>query len=330
VELSVDVANVPGPATNRIEISAPELFLAIDLLGLGVGESAFPLPLPVPAGRTLRIHALEFGYTESPDVVTLPHHWAMQEVGPLTGPGSVVLDFSTTPAPEEATGSFDLPTRPASPLRTDFSFGWVRSSRSGTELDPGGHLRPPERIGCGIASSMTRSTDRNSIEYEMDWMPAPSGMEPITKFSLFRTWDWAGLEFLNRTSSVHVAGYPPEGHQGFTFLDVPEVTNPETAVVAHPLHGEPFEWNLFDSGVIPTLYVFRKIGDTGRDAVDYLWQITAPTDATSLVVPEPPSTIDAAAILGTRRLQARIGLYDPDPGDCLYKNSQSDPFIVQP
>ncbi|MCK7477914.1 MAG: hypothetical protein M0C28_11170 [Candidatus Moduliflexus flocculans] len=88
-------------------------------------------------------------------------------------------------------------------------------------------------------------------------------------------------------------GYPTDGAQAFTLLDMPELTNPEAPLVAHPLHGEPFAWNLFDTDVFPTLMVLSRTGIN-------LWSVAAPADAT---------TPDRAGAAGRRghRCCARYG-----------------------
>jgi hypothetical protein len=231
-----------------------------------------------------------------------------------------VFDFASAQTEDTVVGSFDLPARTDCPLRNDIAYSLVRA---GLLADPGGHVGPLDFWVSGAASRMTRSSDGDSVDYEMTWLPLPDGFEPVWIVTLFQSWDWG----LGHVSVVDLPGYPAEGHQDITFTDIPVVTNPETAVISHPLHGEPFEWELFESGVTPTLYV---LGPAATMQDKFLWRITAPTDATSLTVPEPPGAIDAEAILGTVRVQGRIGLVANDPGDALSKHSMSSVFLIQP
>jgi hypothetical protein len=165
--------------------------------------------------------------------------------------------------------------------------------------------------------------DGNTVDYDIIFAMPGFADSPLVRYSVNPPAGGGDSYF----AMVDADGYPTAGLQTFAFLDLPVVTNPASAVVAHPLHGEAFEWELFDTGVTPTLQI-HKVGEGMPDTG--VWWITAATDATTLTVPEPPSGTDVAAVLGTGRLFGALGIRADDPGDGLARYSQANTFRIQP
>ncbi|MBN1772621.1 MAG: hypothetical protein JXB32_15230 [Deltaproteobacteria bacterium] len=277
-------------------------------------EATLPQTLLAPPGVPLTVAGAEWRFEELPDGFVQPLRPFCRELEPIDGPGSVVVDLATLPAPDTAVGSFRLPARADSPLRDDIFYGWVFDD---VLLDPARRLQPLERGSFGAPTRSTRAADGETIEYEWAWA-AREGSTLVTVFDLRDAWARE-----DRYSAVYLAGHPPDGPQDFTFLETPTVLVPASILVRHPLH-DAIEWESYDSGVTPTLYV----EGTRFGVKVVLWQVTAPTGATTLSVPEPPGAIDATSVLGTGLARGRIGLVADDPGALVAKYSQSRRFTV--
>jgi len=140
-------------------------------------------------------------------------------------------------------------------------------------------------IGRGTSSQV--STDGNTCDFEYQRVEVPGVDDPITYYAIID-----GGAFAFRSVS-RVEGYPTDGPQDVTFVDLPSLVTPTSA----PLH-EPIEWEVFDSDV----YVRLRIVRNGKE----VWNVTTATDATTLSVPEPPSTFDVAVELGSGTLMGEL------------------------
>jgi hypothetical protein len=237
----------------------------------------------------------------------------------LSGPATEEIDFASAAPTVAVSGSFGVPARAGSPVRSDPNlYGnvldfWARN--------PGGHFVFHGGPNIGWPTHMARSADGDSIEYDLSYA-ALAAFPPVVTLLYVYGPTTAGGEA--RVSEAYLEGVPADGVQAFTLLDVPQVTTPESPITSHPLLS-PIEWELFDTGVTPTIY----IRDPAREFRD-VWWITAQSNATTVTVPEPPSVVDIATVLGTARLRGQLGIVADDPGDVEVLRSQSDPFIVQP
>jgi hypothetical protein len=277
--------------------------------------------LAVVPGTTFTLSAAYASYVELPNGLDLPlHGMIVRQEGPYAVDSDVDVDFTTLTPSTSVLGSFARPTRTGSSLRT--SAAYVEVSTSWTP-NPGRHFLPIIGDQIGWPTHLETSADGVTVDYEVTHASPDFAASPAVRYYCIRDYSWGGG---GHFTMVDVGGYPTEGAQTFVLLDLPEMTDPVDPAVTHPLH-TPFAWELFDAGVTPTLYVRSSrvvVADTN------LWWITATTDATTLTVPEPPSGVDVAAVLGTEELHGVLGILADDPGDVRARYSESDAFLIQP
>jgi len=259
--------------------------------------------LPVMPGQDFTLVALESSIASGGtgrEVDRTIHGWLMADHTAVTAPATIALDFTSPVTPSTVHGSFTLPARVGSRLRTaGYGLVSVYSDTSYTGL-----------IGNSTYSDV--SADGNSIDYDVEWVE-PAGLEPATVFFVV-----SGDEF---TRAI-VEGYPTAGAHDAGLLDLPVLTVPATASTRHPLH-DPMQWELYDTGVRVVVYVIRD------DQV--VWVVRAADDSTTLTVPDAPSTADTATLLGTGLLEGTLYLVQRDPTDSYtQKMSGGRMILLQP
>ncbi|MBN1770603.1 MAG: hypothetical protein JXB32_05020, partial [Deltaproteobacteria bacterium] len=320
----------PDPRAGRVELTVSAVNMTDvshpwEVMAVGVdqvyasGGGAFDLVIDVPPGTPLTLHAGEWeGWTLTADGLdNVIYSWVAQEVAPISGPATAEIDFAAPALPSTTvSGSFPLPADPDSPLRQRDAYVVVWTMIG---PNPGRHFLPVATTGLGGPTHIGRSVDGDSVEYTVQYVTPPGAVGPVTRYTMETLGSSGGAPY----SCVDVAGYPASGAQTFTHLEVPTVHAPTTV---HALH-DPVEWDLFDGGVTPTLHI-----RTTRVAVcdTDVWRVSAPTDATSLVVPQPPAGFDTVALLGTDLIRGRIGILADDPGDLQANYAESGCFLVQP
>jgi hypothetical protein len=201
------------------------------------------------------------------------------------------------------TGSFPMPARAESRLRTD-GVGWILGNISSGS----GQL--------GLATRTDPSGDGNSVNYTVQYIELPD-LDPATDVST----SYCVLRSSNYSCSI-LDGYPGSGPQDVEILDLPQVTNPPSAR-AYPLH-DPIEWTTWDTGVTPILMIDDDLGT--------VWTVRAQVGDTRLVVPELPSVVDPTDLLGTGVVQASFVVYRlrPDSVNRWQSYAVAAPYVLQP
>lgn len=201
------------------------------------------------------------------------YSWVAVDHEAVNGATTMDIDLANPPSMKQATGTLVLPARAESVLRTK-SIGQVWALA--WSLTGSGAV--------GGTSSSRVSTDGTRIEYTVDWIE-PTGVEqPVTQYALSHG---------NRVSLVIRAGYPPGGELDATFIDLPELTNLPDHSVGQTFHDE-IAWQVFDPDVWMRCMVSRGI--------DVSWVALVPPTETSLRVPQGPSSLDEAVLLGDEEL----------------------------
>lgn len=210
------------------------------------------------------------------------------------------LDFVTsTDATYTVDGSFALPTRSESLLRTN-TRGYVGVLNITDNV---------ESMSFGFPRFSDISADENHFEYTVEWIESPGATSVYTRYHVLNHID-------NAFSAVWVPGYPTAGQQDFTLLDLPRLIAPSDPSENHPLH-EPLQWETFDNDLYVLLVLNRGEGD--------IWRISKLDAGTGITVPQPPSTVDRDAFLGTSRVGGALyfGHQDENLGladkVCAYK-----------
>jgi hypothetical protein len=253
------------------------------------GTPPVPFSISVPKGAPFTLQAIE----KSPNVA-LPSgqgtdrfiHQIAERSFPATSTDltGLVIDFAVDGLSMQTVDvSVATPARRESPVRTGLAEDCVS---------------PLNRIYCtGFASHVDISPDGNQFLATLLWTE-PLGSE--NPFYLLRV--YTPRPFSRLVSSRSLSGWPVAGSLG-TLPDTPLWLTPSVAVM-HPLH-EAIEWQLFDADVPSVLLLLSR-------GADVVWNVETGGDATSLVVPLPPSTVDTVAAFGSILTGVLIP-YWPDP-----------------
>jgi hypothetical protein len=189
----------------------------------------------------------------------------------------VELDFAaSTDATHTVDGSFALPTRSESLLRTN-TLGYVGVVNFNNSVFSS---------FFGFPRFSDISADENRFEYTLEWIEPSGATDVYTQYYVINN-------FEHYFSSIWVPGYPTAGQQDFTLLDLPRLIAPSDPSENHPLH-EPLQWETFDEDLYALLFLNRGDGD--------IWKISTKDVGTGITVPQPPSTVDREAFLGTSRV----------------------------
>ena len=279
-----------GPSPDLVELSGSALNMALDTHSLIVGATVEgdgywsdgpDWTMLVEPGTPFAIVATErhSGASMAQHMEAPIDGWLLQDHAGLTAAGTVDIDFATAAPPTVVDGSFPMPARAESRLRTD-GVGWITSG-----LTTGSAT-------VGIATLTDPASDWNSIVYTAEYVE-PTGVaaaDVSTQYCLVQADNYA---------CAFAEGYPGAGAQDVTLLDLPRMINPPSAR-SYPLH-DPIEWEAWDRGVYPLLIV--------QDDVGRVWTIRGPLDGTRLIVPELPSTVDPTDLLGPGVVEASFAVY---------------------
>jgi hypothetical protein len=256
--------------------------------------------MTVPRGVPFALQAFEHVDVALPS--GQGHDWtiygmARLDLGPIDADQTgVVLDFATNAVPTStADVSMLLPTRAESPLREGAPYCFVCAANS---------------YYCeGWPTHLDISADGNQFEMTFLWYEPPN-IEGPNWFCQVSHGTGNTLE----VSQTLVDGYPQTGGQG-TLIDVPRWITPSDPETPYPLH-DPLQWEWFDAD-IPV----SAVAITRNQAP--VWYVMAGPDATTITVPELPSTADAAQILGSSPRAVVYGGVRNDDGSGWVQLAQS-------
>jgi hypothetical protein len=122
-------------------------------------------------------------------------------------------------------------------------------------------------------------------------------------------------------SVMREKGCPKAGAITQPMLDVPRWVTPDSTATAHPLFST-MEWELFDKNT-GTYLIYYK----GKQLV---WLVLMGPDATSVVVPQPPSSVDKTALFGSGTLSAVVGGEKYVSDGSYYRSASSQGRLIQP
>ena len=248
-----------------------------------IGASDGTFSVPVISGEPFTIQAVEYvenaappsGQGYSQDMF----QWMQQTFDPITEDlTGVELDFNGN-ALEMFTAdvTIDVPDREESPVCAGTGVGLVCDR---------------DYAYCqGWGTAVDISEDGSQFEASLLWVE-PDYLESV--ITLFRVYEQNSWRFLTIS---YLDGYPEDGASLGTLLDVPEWVSPEPGD-PHQLH-DAIEWNMYDEG-LPIVALQISLG------TQYVWEVVAPSDSTTITVPDPPSSLDAEDLLGTGALSASL------------------------
>ncbi|MBI5502403.1 MAG: carboxypeptidase regulatory-like domain-containing protein [Deltaproteobacteria bacterium] len=302
-----------GPSPDLVELSGTALGMAADANTLSVGTTirgeAYwsdgpDWSIQVEPGAAFAIVAAERhsgpGFSGQ-HLEMIIDHWLLVDHAAITAATTFDLDFATGATPTVVEGSFPMPARAESRLRTN-GLGWITSFLT---------------VGSATVSYPTvtdPASDWNSVEYTVEYVE-PAGVDVAdvrTQYCLVQS---------DNYSCAIEDGYPAAGAQAVTLLDLPRMIHP-SGLTPYPLH-DPIEWEAWDNEVYPLLVLED---DAGR-----VWTIRGAMDATSMVVPTLPSIVDEAELLGTGVVEASFAIYRLRPDDDTLWNTVAavSPLILE-
>jgi hypothetical protein len=210
-------------------------------------------------------------------------HWLVVEHAALSGPSVIDVDFHHAGTTRAVHGSFSVPARIDSELRTS---GYGRVS---VWLVDG-----PEQAVVGDTTHTFLDEEEDRFEYDVEWLDAgPSRGRLVTGYYVATEPDETP------ESWIFIDGAPTEGEHDLRFMDVRMIAPPDGRT-HHPLHA-PIEFESFDAaGGSPVLAIYRD--------EDLVWWVEGPADAASMIVPEPPAAADVSEIVHARLLEAWLSL----------------------
>jgi hypothetical protein len=215
--------------------------------------------------------------------------WSVMQVGPFDNDTLYDADLAANAVtPVSVAGSFVLPSREESPLRT----GRPDIQVSGNPNFSTSYV--------GMATSIQLSSDGASFEFTSEHVELASVTHPLTVFGVYvgdangEVPNW----FLQMALGT-IEGYPQDGEVDPQLVDLPELIAPSGPGVHHPLF-EPVEFQAFEQDLLVSLMIFRQ--------GELIWRVEAQPGATELTVPPLPAAAPATYLLGTAQLWGRLTL----------------------
>jgi len=241
----------------------------------GNSQSTFSINVPSGVPFTLQGLELDLGTAlPSGQGYELPIYRVMQrDFDAITEDlADVVLDFEADEVPTSTADiSVALPTRPDSPIRDGHPVCLVAAKDSA--------------FSVGWSSYVDISEDGSRFDASLIWTE-PDWAQDVNTFCVANP-DVGSHVF--STSSMD--GYPQVG----ALPPLPDAAGwvvPADTFAARPMH-DPLEWELFDDDLGIVLLVVNNV-----DGVE-AWEVRTAGDATTLTIPEPPSSVNMTDQFGT-------------------------------
>jgi hypothetical protein len=174
-----------------------------------------------------------------------------------------------------------LPARAESPLRSGNADCAVYSNNTTASL--------------GWATALEFDPDNDRMDISFSWIEPAWVENPYTYCSVTS-------EHWTSTNGIMWSGYPDESDPALA-VDAPEWINPPSTYISVPLH-DMLRWSIFGTDLIVQFVAFLP----GQ----MVWSADAGTDATMLILPEPPSSAASEDFFSTTGLYGllRVGVLD--------------------
>jgi hypothetical protein len=240
----------------------------------------------VQPGVDFTLRAVEFqpGTDDPPRVTSQTFFsWVLLDHAAVTEDTTVDIDFAGSVTPVNVSNAIATPAlRSDSPLMgTTFIYGLV-------------HAGP---VYVGFSEYAEPNSLGSAFDIDYEYIEDAGLPDPVTIYRLYP------VDYFMGTSMVFVPGTPEEGSHRLGFLDLPAMEQTPTTTCS--LHGTEFSWDLYDEGVEVSLQVWTTLDGFDRDPI--AWRVDAPIDATSITVPDPPSSLeDESTLFETDLFRARV------------------------
>jgi len=297
-----DMVTVTGDATGLVAPATHPLVIfphrALGTAYSGNGNASYSFTVEQDAPFSIVAIEAEDGYLPSNRGYWVDIHKAMvAEHDPISASSAVYdLDFDMWEiTPQTVDGSIILPTRADSPLRGGWGLVFVKSNTSGDDCL------------TGWAESIERTADGNRFDVSYIWVEPPL-LEGVYTYHL--VYDTT----TNELSMSNPRGYPEGGVLAVPLLDTPEWITPADPLTPH-LITETFEWEWFDDVSESSIVLSRNQTS--------MWYVIGGQNSTSVTIPELPTGITAAQLLGNTSVARVYGGHIDDLGWVQYSQSMT-------
>lgn len=193
--------------------------------------------------------------------------WTKADHQGATGPITLDLDFADKLTPVQVTGTFDLPATDGSPLAAEGEPSFSVRKQGTSAL-------------LGLTTTSTKQQD-GTFAFEGEYIELADTTGIQTTYHAMTLTYWDG-------SFIEIEGYPEDGAVVSDFLDVPNLEPASYSLQPKA----PIAWSNPDPDVIPMIHLYRQ--DTSLPA----WIVEGMSGASSLTLPEVPSTVVASKLVG--------------------------------
>jgi hypothetical protein len=291
IDPTADWVTISGTASNMSD-TAHSISMDTDNAYTHHQEVGPDWSMKVEPGVDFTLKAVEFDVLDAPDRTIDQDliNWVLIEHAAITSDTTVDIDFSSTVPELTVSNSITMPSlRAESPLMgTTTLYGFFSAGE----------------LHVGFVAHSEPNTAGTAFDLDFDYIET-TGLSPaLTTYRLNPNDYFMGI------SVVVVEGYPETGTHDLGFLDLPDMDQVPTTT--YPLHGTEFTWELFDSGLGVCFLVWTALDVNDHDT--HAWRVDAPMDATSITVPDPPSTVDESSLFEASMFRGHVVLWTPPDG----------------
>jgi hypothetical protein len=271
----------------------------------------------VPRGEPFTLVSATFrpGTAEPRGTLWEQMAWIAIDHDAVTEATTLDLDFSQPASVTVVSGSFYPRLRDASPL--------MLAGNPGVTVGTWGNGFGGPYVGIASEVSLSGVGSALMANYTVQHLTL-SGVAPTTAYRFCVPACEPSLQcsLPAACSTNYVDGYPAAGGLGaLAFLDQPTLLTPAAPDTPAAMHS-PVELHLWDANVSVFARVWRGAG--------MIWSVEVPETLRSFAIPQPPSTVDRAAVLGTGSLQAQLTISERDEQGRERRLAESLRFLLDP
>ncbi len=278
-------------------------------MSYGVGTYATGVPSGVPFSLIGMQYDVDNATASPRDRLFKIAGWCKADSPAITTATTLDIDCAVKQPVTAFKATITLPTDPKSLLRTSTT-GLVFVSDFDSALTS----------FLGYASKATIAADGKSFNLEAEHVSLAAFKAPLTQYVLSLG--------AYQGSVVASEGAPKDGTTVSGFLEQATLLQPAKPTTAMAF-GDPIEWSTTETGVRTVIALSR--GNLQAQNLEQVWFLWAMPGTTKLTLPEPPSTVDVAELLGSDPIYGQVNLCEFDLAKLYCKrNVGGKLFKLQP